>query len=746
MKPWQQPLTALRRSWTWLSGLGLPAFYLLFFLFDLWLATRPLLREFHYEWALSQSLLLAATCGALAVAAPASIAVSLRRWLLLLALSLDAIVLAQGVHGFCRLSRGLFLYAAFVPFSALCGLAVGRVAAAATAVRWRQGLLFLAAFAILLLYPLLQIRFSASIFTYSILFGYWPGSLYDESLHLPLAFGWHRLFALWFAVNGLALSAWLSGPARRQVRPRNGLLLLSLALNALPLFFQPALQWSRQAAQIERHLGGTYKSENLIISYPREREGDPLIQGAIREARFYEQRLRQRLQRVPSQPLRIYLYRSREERGAWIGAFDTTLGNPWTRTIHFVPEEYPLPLLGHEMAHLFAADVGPWPLRLPRHVAIAEGLAEALAPARGPFTLHQVAAAILAHREIGLESFFRGLGFYRQSPLAAYPLAGSFVSYLLERHGLAPFWQLYHGGDFRAAYRQELPQLLAAWRQVLAGQRLPADEEKELDERWKKGPIFERRCPRCTAEWLESGAEAQRLGRPAEAEAAYRQAQAIAGGDPAPRLALISALLSEGRVEEAAQESLLGRPEDPEKIQRALARIRFAAAASPENRSPLLARWMDFLKQESDPWNRLALTVSLRLLVRGAIADFKIMELLPWGQSKVGVLRRQLAEGIADPAFTLDLARLLQRLGREAEAAEVLQAAPLPPGDSPWYFPSLILRAQALSLTGRNREGLLLLQAARPDPLRPGEAAQLADWRERLSLAADGDLPANGVH
>lgn len=129
-------------------------------------------------------------------------------------------------------------------------------------------------------------------------------------------------------------------------------------------------------------------------------------------------------------------------------------------------------IVAHELTHLFAWNT----FGVPSSVMLSEGLAVYAG-------LHFVGDELLAlhdfcaaYAQAGALPHVSGdlayLGHIRN--LEHYYAAGCFVKFLIERHGVAAFAQLYPTGDYAGVYGQSLVELEAAWQAESAAHPLPA--------------------------------------------------------------------------------------------------------------------------------------------------------------------------------------------------------------------------------------------------------------------------------
>ena len=171
----------------------------------------------------------------------------------------------------------------------------------------------------------------------------------------------------------------------------------------------------------------------------------------------------------------VFVHRSDEEKRRHVGAGATSFTKPWLREIHLTQAGWPHPVLRHELVHAVAAALDPGPLGVPARAGVlvaaglVEGLAVALEVPRGSWTVHEWSAAL---GDLGMAPDVAGqlgpAGFWTTAPARAYTAAGSFIAFLLDRHGGAAVARLYRTGDFEAAFGRPLRPLVAEWQAFLA--------------------------------------------------------------------------------------------------------------------------------------------------------------------------------------------------------------------------------------------------------------------------------------
>jgi tetratricopeptide (TPR) repeat protein len=203
--------------------------------------------------------------------------------------------------------------------------------------------------------------------------------------------------------------------------------------------------------------------------------------------------------------VKVFLFASDAEKGAYMGASHTYIAKPWRGEVYVQAAGFPHPTLGHELAHVVSGSFGPGPF----HVAgplggvipdpgRIEGIAVAASPGEDDdFTLLEWSKALLDLNLLPeMPSVFR-LGFLAKSHHAAYTVAGAFVSWFHDRYGAEALRGWYAGRPIEAvAAGRSLSALDREFRADLAKIQLRPELLAMAKARFDRPSIFGRVCPR----------------------------------------------------------------------------------------------------------------------------------------------------------------------------------------------------------------------------------------------------------
>jgi hypothetical protein len=572
----------------------------------------------------------------------------------------------QGVLSFLLgPAAGVVLAAAWGTLSGLGSAALGRgrTLAVAAAVAGPLGGLVVSLF-----------RFwtSPMVFAFDPFVGFFAGTLYDTVIDAVPRLLTYRAGSAGSLLAAVCLCAAAGRRTLGQgllgaLRQSPGLLALGglgLALSLAITGFGPELGHYHTAQTIRAALGQTALSERCELVYARGilperitllgRECDAHL--AAHEA-FFEITLPERVT--------VFTFASARQKGELMGASNTYIAKPWRREVYVQSDNYPHPVLAHELAHVVAGTFGRGPLAVAGPLGgwipdpgRIEGFAVAAAPAEdSDYSLIEWTTAL---NELGLlpplRSIFK-LSFLGQNSSTGYTVAGTVVEWLRARHGAPALRAWYGGASVEQAFGEPLSALERAFRAELARRPLPERIREVARARFDRPAIFGRRCPHVVDERLEAAAAALDGFDVATAAAEYERTLELDPANFGARLGLAACVERAGADAEAQYAALAAEPTLP-RTQRATVLERLGDRALLAGRDAVAASHYEQAERDAFDEHR-ARTIAVK---RYALAN-------PDGRAAITALL------IGDPRLGSDLPAAAAELGEWAARAPQLGLA-----------------------------------------------------------------------
>lgn len=470
------------------------------------------------------------------------------------------------------------------------------------------------------------------VFAYDPFWGYFSGSIYDESITVDDRYFRFRAYnllaaasawALWFAFYDVARHR-LRRPAWSSNTARIGLALGLLGGTASLHVFRNAAAFGFTADidSITEHLSGRYETEHFVLHYPPRSPYARIIADLAREHEFAWDQLAQQMGRAPAGRVHSFLFADAQQKRKLMGAGTVQVAAPWRKQIYLDHRGFPHPVMHHELAHVFGATIGD-PLLglslrgLSPNMGLIEGLATALAPRPSDrLDLHDQAKVLIELGRLPPLAGVMGPAFFAQSSRVAYIAAGSFCRWLIDTRGFEPMAALYRsGGDFEAAYGESLARLEDAWVTFLRAYEGVRPRDVEIQaERFQRRPVFDRPCAHVVADLHHEIRRAQDRGHVDVALDGLRTLCALEPGEPGHRIAWAMGLAHAGQYDdaEAMLRSLAERPDLPSTVRATIAERRGDIALRADAPSRAAEAYEAALREPSDEDHHRVLRLKLR--------------------------------------------------------------------------------------------------------------------------------------
>jgi hypothetical protein len=561
------------------------------------------------------------------------------------------------------------------------------------------------------------------------LLGVFPGPLYDERLLVDARLVLFRLSTAALALAVGAGATWLAARRGAGDPARGPALWLALGLAgwgaARTALRVEVLDGDRAA--IVRALGGRLDGPTCTVIFPSEKPA-AAARALLDDCEFDAHDIAGSLGLAAPPHVTVLVHRSDEEKRRHVGAAATSFTKPWLGEIQLTDAAGPQPVLRHELVHAVAAALEPGWLGVPaRHGAwipmgLVEGLAVALELPRGAWTLHQWARA---SRDLGflpdVAAAVDPTSFWTVAPARAYGAAGSFIAFLLERHGAARVAALYRTGDFRGALGEPIEAAVAEWQAFLGRQPVPIGLRNAAQARYVRPAVFAIPCAREVAEleaeaWHLAGAGEPGLRR---ACADLRRVASLTGR-AGPLRAMGDLLAQRGELDRAAaayREAGLAAPEGDALLRAQLVAAQADLAWRRDEPAAAVAGWLEALAVGPDRPEERLLQAKVAALADPALAAAARPLLLGLEPAETALAR---LEPLDRPLAHYLLGRAALNRFAPAEAAPRLERALAGPLPEALHEEARFLLAEARCAAGARSDGERTFAALLAD--RPAEA------------------------
>ncbi len=404
-----------------------------------------------------------------------------------------------------------------------------------------------------------------AIFVFDHFGGWFPGTLYDEDVALPLSFVTFRLITLMWILALIAF-AFMRERGETRVLPALATALLIMGALAASAYGTELAHRSSQDG-IDDALGRIARGERCVVHLPRELT-PASVQRFVEDCDFRVARAEEALGVEQREPVHAFFYRNTEEKRRWMGAGRTYIAKPWRTEVHLQLREWPHSVLAHEVVHVVAGNAADGPFKvsgtgggwLP-NPGLIEGVAVAIEwPERDGMNPHQFARALRELDQLPSLDQLMGLSFLTLPARRAYTGAGSFVRWVLDERGSETLRSVHRAGSLSdlgatAALDRE-------WNEFLDTIELPEGALALTELRFHRGSIFQSTCPHAVAQLRQDLALDLASGDDAEAIVTCDEILEIEPGDLSALVSKPGALARRGRLEaaETAMERLENAP------------------------------------------------------------------------------------------------------------------------------------------------------------------------------------------
>lgn len=470
---------------------------------NIFLSQLPLTNVIHYEFSVVNAIALFLFGGVLSIKFHNQYELDINlvykrlRFTLIILILLPFIIgsISTLFFSVCPFNSGTIYYFVITIPSLLFGFITGSLI---NIIVWRlRYLIFVIAFIIILLIPLVEFYFNPQIYFYNPIFGYYPGTIYDEDLFVDSTLLLYRSFNfLFFGLLGIySYSSYL----KKKVNRFHVLILLSIVVS-LFFLFKPVLGFSTDFNKMKNNLGKVLSTKHFDIYYSEKIESENSIELLGLRHEYYYEQVKDELYLNTENKITSFVFSDSYHKRKLFGAGNADVAKPWLKQIYLNYPSYNLSLK-HELVHVLAAEFGTTPFLISDNynAAMLEGLAMAIENDYDGYSVHYMAkTAYEANYRFPISNLFKSLSFFSQFSSISYIYSGSFIKYLIENYGIEKIKSFYSDMDCEKYFGKSINELEEDFIKFLKNYEIDFNNNK-AQLYFGGQPIFKKTCARTTA-------------------------------------------------------------------------------------------------------------------------------------------------------------------------------------------------------------------------------------------------------
>lgn len=490
--------------------LNLPGFFILvIIILNLFLTTIPLTNTLGYESAVVNGILLFLIGGIIAINLLRKNLYKKFSGLLIQNYKLLTLfvmipffigIISSIIVSKCPITDGVFFYLTITIPSFIFGVAIGFFTFALS--RKLSLLIFLLLFFVILFIPLFEFYFNPQIYFFNPIFGYYPGTIYDEDLTVDRILVAYRIFNLAFFIGLISISEHFFIVKRK----RKVLVLSAIAIILIIFFFmKPVLQFATDKNRLETNLKKSVVTESFRIYFPDSVKRKDIQYAALLHE-YYLDQIKINFRINVRHKIDSYIFQDRNQKRFLLGAGNADIAKPWLNQIYLNHANYEQ-TVKHELSHLLAGEFGVTPFKVADGLSpsMIEGYAMAMENNYDGYPVHYMAKLALRDGyKFPVEKLFSGLNFFTKASAISYISSGSFIKYLSDKYGAERIKKLYGDSDFTKIFGKNISTLALEYDDFLKNYRI--DSNKYKAQLYFGGTtIFKKFCPRVAAANVKKG-------------------------------------------------------------------------------------------------------------------------------------------------------------------------------------------------------------------------------------------------
>ena len=371
--------------------------------------------------------------------------------------------------------------------------------------------LFVFIFIIIILSSLIEFFLNPQIYFYNPIFGFYPGTIYDEDLTVDRILVAYRLFNIAFFI----IVYFLSYDLREKKRTiKVAVILLIIFTSSLFSYLKPELYFATDQSRLEKNLPAVITTDHVKIHEPVSAIKKFKYKYVALLHEYYLDQIETQLSAKFPDKINSFLFESSNQKRELFGAGNADVAKPWLKQVYLNINDFDRALkheLAHDVAGMFAYSLYSVPSNF--SPALIEGFATAVDNNYDGYPVHFMAKlAELSGYKFQVESLFSGMNFFSRNSSISYIFAGSFVKYLADNFGVEKIKLLYKNGEFDKIYNLSLHDLAKNYDDFLSNYTIHFNKY-QAQLYFGGTTIFKKYCPRMAASEVKKAWEEYRDGK-----------------------------------------------------------------------------------------------------------------------------------------------------------------------------------------------------------------------------------------
>jgi len=395
----------------------------------------------------------------------------------------------------CPISDGILFYIIISLPSLFFGIAVGYFISNVS-MKFTY-LIFTFIFIVILFSPLLEFYSNPQIYFYNPIFGYYPGTIYDEDLSIDKLLITYRLCNIVYFTLLILITKIICNKKNLYKVSLAGLLFLMAIVFSI---LKPVFSFATDSTRLNKVLCRSINTAHFQIHFSDSlnKKKEMIFPALLHE--YYLDRINIELKEKYPYKIDSYIFDESRQKRELFGAGNADVAKPWLKQIYLNYSGYDS-AVKHEIVHDAAAVFGATPLKISQNCnpAMLEGMAVAIENNYDGYPVHYMAKlAYQAGYKITIDKLYDKLNFFFQTSSLSYIFSGSFIRYLIDLYGIEKVKKIYSDMNFMKYFGKDINELSFDYDLFL--KNYPIDFNKNQAQLYFGGStIFKKFCPRTAA-------------------------------------------------------------------------------------------------------------------------------------------------------------------------------------------------------------------------------------------------------